>query len=459
MSVVLRDLQKPIIPQIMEAYRQGHRAILICAPCGFGKSYVMQYLLDRATTPAITFCHRKELKEQHQKQMPNHRFELPITAWKMLQRGEIGEEGMVHNDEVHLSLADTWNALQNHYKQRGTFMLGWSATPERLDAKPLGNVYTALIRAPSVRTLIDNGYLADFKYYCPQIPGQDNLSESARNNPEGSKEEYENLFRKGGVFGEVVDAYKRLANGRKVIVYCINKAHAKSTAEAFIRGGINALSIDSDDPTTERSDAMAKFRSGEIRVLANCGLLSEGISIDDLDGVILLRPTASYALFVQQSMRPMRKAGDKVAVIIDMVNNYMRHGLPDEEHEFSLEGRPTRRRNKEFTDEGDFTIRYCGKCFQAFKTAKKCPHCEQEYELQPREIKEHKRIEIAEIKESQKLAKKMNMQNFNQDFKLVNSEAEAIALAQQYGYNPAFGKIRWQNSWKGRMMGSGGGTW
>lgn len=450
---MLYDFQKQIIKEIISFYKQGHRQILVCSPCGSGKSYIIKFLLDRATGPALTICHRKELKLQHEKLMPEHHFELPITAYNMLKRNEIGNEILLINDEVHLALADTWNALIDHYKAKNTFTLGFSATPERLDGKPFNQVFTALIKGPSVKWLIENKFLAPFKYFCPQIPGLNSISQAARNSPEGNIDEYNELFKKKGVLGHVVQTYEKFLNNKKVIIYCVNKQHAKDIAESFQNAGLQAMSIDSDDSQIERENLMEDFRNSRIKILCNCGLLSEGISILDLEGVMLCRPTSSYALFVQQSMRPLRinpKVPEKTATIIDMVNNYVRHGLPDEEHEFTLQG-TIKKRKTEFNEEGNFNIRYCKTCFQAFKTSPKCPYCNTIYELEQREIQEHKNIEIAEIKENQKNQKRLTKQSFDLELKRCNNESDAIKLAIKYGYNPAYGQIRWRHG-RGRWI-------
>lgn len=448
----LYDFQKKIVKEIIEAIKQGHKSILITSPCGSGKSYLIKYMMDNSKLNKILFCHRQELKQQLNELMPDLRIELPITAYNLLKKDEIGSEEFTINDEVHLALAKTWNHLMEHYKNKGSFVLGFSATPERLDNKSFGNLFTKLINGPSVKYLIENKFLSPFKYYCPQIPELDNISNAARQNPEANWSEYNEIFNKKGIFGNVVKNYTKFLDNKKTIVYCVNKEHARKTAKEFEKAGYKAESIDSDDNTKERAEIMERFRKGETKILCNCAIMSEGISINDLEGVILLRPTSSYALFIQQSMRGMRvdhKNPNKVAIIIDMVNNFRKHGLPDEEREFTLEG-SKRKKTEEFNEEGDFLIRYCKNCFQPFETAKQCPYCSHIYELERREIENHKNIEIAEIKEYQKEQKRLTKKNFDKEFKNVWTEKQAMDLAIKYGYKPYFGIIKWRKG-KGRF--------
>lgn len=452
--ITLRPDQKIVIKELLQKIKEGHRQILVVAPCGFGKAYLIAWLEQHKKEQSLITCHRKELKEQHQALMPASHIELPITAYNMLQRQELGEEKILQVDEAHLALADTWNSLIQHYKQNNAFIFLYSATPERLDGKPFTDVATTLVQGPSVKWLIDNKFLSPFKYFCPQIPGIDNITDAARSSPEAHLEEFNELFQKKGVLGHVVQSYEKFLNNKKVIVYCVNKNHAKEITESFQAAGHAAESIDSDDPKTERSEIMEKFRNGNIKILCNVGILSEGISINDLDGVLLCRPTSSYALFVQQSMRPLRIDpfnNKKTAIIIDFVNNYRRHGLPDEEHEFTLQGTVKKTRTKDINEEGNFQIRYCKSCFQAFKCAPKCPHCGTLYELEPREIEAHKDIEIAEIKEFQKEQKRLNKQSFDIELRKCKNETEAMELAITFGYNPYYGAIRFRHG-HGRFM-------
>lgn len=445
--IQLRPDQKEVAKQILTAFKQGHKNILICAVCGWGKSYVMAWFEEKKTDPSLITCHRKELKEQHQKLMPESRIELPITAYNLLQKGQLGAEKILHIDEAHLALSETWQTLINHYKGAGAYTMAWSATPTRLDGKPMGNLATALIKAPGLKWCIENKLVSPFKYYCPQIKTLDTLSDIMQENPELYLKEYDEAFKKPGVYGDVVNTYKKFLNNKKTIVYCINKSHAKEVAEAFQEAGLSAFAIDSDNTKDERKDLMQKFHKGEIKILCNCGLLSEGISVNDLYGVMLLRPTSSYALFIQQSTRPLRLFKDdvnKTAIIIDMVANFRRHGLPDDEVEFTL-NQEKKSRTKQFNEEGNFNIRYCQTCYQAFKTANKCPYCQTTYSLEPREIEAQHNIEISEIKESQKAMKKKNMATFNKALKQCWSCEDAMQLAIKHGYSPFYGKIRWDN--------------
>ena len=182
---------------------------------------------------------------------------------------------------------------------------------------------------------------------------------------------------------------------------------------------------------------MEDFRAGKITVLCNCTLLSEGISIDEISCVMMLRPTESVALGVQQMMRCMRYMPGKTAKIIDFVGNYTRVGLPDEDREWSLKERLVRK--KQLNDNGDFYIRSCPQCFMTFQTAAVCPYCGAVYPLKPREIEAHKEIELARItaEEAQRVAEAKKKSRAEQG--RAQSFEELVKLGKQRGYkNPAF---------------------
>lgn len=188
---------------------------------------------------------------------------------------------------------------------------------------------------------------------------------------------------------------------------------------------------------------MDDFRNGQITVLCNVGIISEGVSIDEVSCCLLLRPTESVALGIQQMMRCMRYLPGKTAKIVDFVGNYTRVGLPDEEREWDL-GKPLVRKPR-LDGNGDFYIRSCPECYMTFKTAPICPFCGTEYPLSPREIKAHADIELARItaEETERLAEAKRKSRAEQG--RATTFEELVALGRKRGYkNPAF--------WAGQVM-------
>lgn len=182
---------------------------------------------------------------------------------------------------------------------------------------------------------------------------------------------------------------------------------------------------------------MEDFRAGRITVLCNVGIISEGVSIDEVSCCILLRPTESVALGIQQMMRCMRYLPGKTAKIIDCVGNYLRVGLPTDEREWSLSKPVSKRR---LTDEnGNFYIRCCPECYMTFQTAPKCPFCGSEYPLHPREIQAKQEIELRRISEEEAALVNEAKKKSRIEQGRANSFEELVRLGRQRGYkNPAF---------------------
>ena len=181
---------------------------------------------------------------------------------------------------------------------------------------------------------------------------------------------------------------------------------------------------------------MEDFRNGKILVLCNVGIISEGVSIDDVTCCLLLRPTESHALYWQQGMRAMRYQPGKVATIIDCVGNYSRNPLFDADVEWSL-SQPLRKKPR-INEAGDFSIRTCPRCFKVFKTASLCPYCGCEYPLHPREIKAHQDIELARItaEEAEEAERKRRLARAEQG--KAKTFPELLAIGRERGYkNPA----------------------
>lgn len=395
--MILRDYQQTIYNTIRERFSSGYKRVLVVAPCGAGKSYIFAAMAERASEngSVLILCHRRELIKQH-KQMfddlgidtKNIRIESVFTEVNNL--GVHGQPRMIIVDEAHLSRANSWQQVISYYN---TYTVGFSGTPCRLDNKPLGDLYETMIESATVSWLILNKYLAPYKYYAPMTVETENVTVRCG---DYSVVELDKLMRDRVIYGNVIENYKKFADGVKTIVYCTSINHAREVASVFSANGYSAASIDSNVESKERDEIMDKFRSGEITILCNCGIISEGISVPDCGACILLRPTESLALHTQQSMRCMRYKEGKTAIIIDCVGNYTRHGLPDTRNEWSLTEPPKKRRIMD--EKCNYTIRVCQKCFRPFKTADVCPWCGAEYKLDRKEIQAREEVRLAEIK-------------------------------------------------------------
>jgi superfamily II DNA or RNA helicase len=174
------------------------------------------------------------------------------------------------------------------------------------------------------------------------------------------------------IFGSAVENWLKLAKDKKTIVYCSSIETSKNTVKAFQEAGVAAAHLDGATPKYERQRVVEEFRKGKIKLLSNVDLFGEGFDVPDCEAVVLLRPTKSLTLHVQQSMRSMRydpNNPDKVAIILDHVGNYTRHGLPDDEREWTLAAKAKKKQNK-------IVVKQCPNCFAVMpSSAKMCKFC------------------------------------------------------------------------------------
>lgn len=382
----------------------------------------------------LVLVHRNELKQQHYGLLAtlgieNTRVETYQTEYRRL--GCYPKPRLLVVDEAHLSRSQTWQKIIEYYD---TYTVGFTATPVRLDGKPLGDIFNDLVTGVDTRWLIEHHYLAPYEYYAPTTVDTSGVRVSCG---DYVISDLEQLMTERCIYGDIVENYQRFAAGERTIAYCVSVRHARSVAEAFRAVGIRAEALSAETPARERKRIIDGFRAGEITILCNCTLLSEGISINEVSCVMLLRPTESVALGIQQMMRCMRYLPGKTAKIVDMVGNYLRVGLPDEEREWSL-SEPVRQR-RELSPEGNYYIRTCPECYMVFPTAPVCPFCGTKYPLSPREIQAQKDIELARItaEEAERVAEAKRKSRIEQG--RAATFEELVKLGKQRGYkNPAF---------------------
>lgn len=431
---MLRDYQQELFNKTSESFKQGYRRPLVVAPCGAGKSYLFAEMINRTKGEVLVLTHRQELKQQHEELLRNLHIENARVSMVITEANRLGKNptpALIVTDEAHLSRSNSWQKVIEYYD---TYTVGFTATPIRLDGKPLGDIYDILIEGVDVRWLIDNHRLAPFEYYAPTAVDTSDLRKVAG---DYVVSDLERIMNERAIYGNVVKSYQRFAPGEQAICYCVSVEHARATAKAFDTAGISAAVLSANTPSRQRREIMESYRMGRFHVLCNVGIIAEGISIDEVTCCILLRPTDSVALGIQQMMRCMRYMPGKTAKILDLVGNYTRIGLPDDEREWKLD-KPVYHRNR-CNENGDFYIRCCPECYLTFKTAPICPFCGTVYPLQPREIQAHEEIELARITAEEAARLEQIKKAARMEQGKAQSFEELVKLGRQRGYkNPAF---------------------
>lgn len=430
----LRPYQLDLFQKTQSAFAQGCHRPLVVAPCGAGKSYLFAEMVRKTRGEVLVLTHRQELKEQHERLFRNLGIKNARVAMVLTEANRLGQystPALIVADEAHLSRSSSWMRVIDHYS---TWTVGLTATPIRLDGKPLGDVFDTLIEGVDVKWLIEHQNLAPYEYYAPTLVDTDGLRTLAG---DYVATDLEKLMNEMVIYGDVIESYRRFAPGERTICYCVSVNHAIQTADAFRNAGIRAEHLSAGTLPGRRREILDNFRNGGFDVLCNVGIISEGVSIDEVSCCILLRPTESVALGIQQMMRCMRYLPGKTAKIIDCVGNYTRIGLPDDDREWSL-GEPLKRRPR--TDEnGDFYIRTCPECYMTFKTAPVCPFCGAEYPLHPREIQAKEAIELKRITAEEMARVEAEKKKARQEQGRAQTFEELVAIGKAKGYkNPAY---------------------
>lgn len=406
----LRPYQEQIIAEAREHMLEGRKSILIQAPTGSGKTLLTAHMLKSAAEKNMAsffVVHRRELIKQSIRtfnQVGVHHGVLAAGFVEddrhLVQICSVGtlarrlhqirkRPRLIIWDESHHLAAGGWSKIQRNYPD--AFHIGLTATPERLDGTGLGKWFEVMIEGPRVEWLIENGFLAPYKMYAPT-----NLNLSGVHTRMGDfvKSELAAAVDKPSITGDAVREYTRLAAGRRAVVFCVSIAHSKHVVSEFEAAGYRAEHVDGETPTELRDQAIRRFETGETQVLSNVDLFGEGFDLPSLEVSILLRPTQSLGLYLQQVGRALRPADGKThAVILDHAGNCARHGLPDEERMWSLEGRAKRQSNKE----QQVKVKICPKCFAAQVPGKSaCAYCGAEFEVKPRQV-DHVEGDLAEI--------------------------------------------------------------
>ena len=345
----LRDYQKELIDGVKNSMADGNKRILVQSAAGSGKSVTMAEIARSATfkgNRVLFVVHRKELVSQIKKTFSEHGVDKELCHVGMIQTitrrlSETEEPTVILVDEAHHSISKTYQRIFDYFPD--AYTLGFTATPIRLSGDGLGEVYEDMILGKSIKWLIENERLAPFEYYSVDLANHEKLKKSSTGDYT-----YKSMSEALGetIFGDVIQHYKRIANGEKAIVYCHNVEMSKKVAAQFNSAGIPTKQVDGKTPKDEREQAMADFVSGKIKILTNAELYGEGVDVPDCSVVILLRPTESLSLFIQQTFRAMRYQPNKTATIIDHVGNVYKHGFPDMDREWTLENKKKRKRTE-----------------------------------------------------------------------------------------------------------------
>lgn len=397
----LRDYQIDAIQKVATEFQSGKRRVLLVSPTGSGKTVMFAHIIQRAVAKGNTvyvIVHRMELVQQVSEKLeqfgvphgfiargrtPDMTHPVQVCMVQTLVRRKAAlskPPDFIVCDEAHHATAGSWKTILTSFPEAK--ILGVSATPERLDGKGLSEAFESMVRGPEVSDLIDRGFLAKPRYWAPTAFDEGAIK---KNSSDFDRKDLERWSEKGTVTGDAVEHYSKICPGAPAVVFCVTVEHAKRTAEAFNSAGFTFKTIDGTLSPEERKDLVRQLGSGKINGLCSCEIISEGFDLPIVTAAILLRPTMSLSLYLQQVGRVLRPSpGKEFAVILDHVGNLHRHGIAEAWRDWSLLGAVWRRKRAK---KGVISTRQCPKCYCVHVPQKFCPGCNHEYVIEQRKLK------------------------------------------------------------------------
>ena len=380
-KIKLFDYQVDMKSRIEKALRL-HRSVMAQMPTGTGKTYLLtavinSFVSNNPMEKVWIVAHRRELVSQINETVRKfHSYSASNTSsllssvksmsiqWLMRHYDEIEDEpGMIVIDEAHHALAETYKEMWERFPK--TKFLGLTATPCRLNGKGFMDLFDVLVQSWNIPEFISKGRLATYDFVSIKSDGvTQRLIDSLQKR--GADGDYQNkemdmLLNKRPSIERLYQSFEEYGKYRKGIVYAINISHAKKIMEQYQEHGIKAVAIDSKTPAAERQADIEAFKNGDIQVLVNVDIFSEGFDCPDVELVQLARPTLSLAKYLQMVGRGLRVAkGKKNCMIIDNVGLYRVFGLPSQVWNWkaTFEGRLKYSRKKETPKERDFFLMY-----------------------------------------------------------------------------------------------------
>nr|BAR30185.1 helicase [uncultured Mediterranean phage uvMED] len=393
----LRDYQVEAINNVKKSFLNDAKSVLLTLPTGAGKTVIFSQITKLAKSKGsnvLILVHRKELIDQAGDKLTKANVKYGIIAaghkpidsnvqvasvQTLINRlNNLWIPSIIIIDEAHHAVASSWQKVFNHYKD--TLKLGVTATPMRMTGAGLGEVFDDLIVGSTIPELVELGHLAKHEVYAP--PNKLNLDKIRTIRGDFNKKEVEDELDKVDIVGDAVDNYRKLGQNKPAIAFCISVKHGQYVTNKFKQAGYTAELITGSMKSDDRKTLVDNFKTGKVQILVSIDVVSEGFDVENCSVAILLRPTQSEGLYIQQVGRVLRPEPNKTAIVLDHVGNTKRHGFVDDVRDFDLHQKAKSKRKGEIAP----AVQTCEQCFAVFKPQPICPVCGHEKVITKREI-------------------------------------------------------------------------
>lgn len=392
----LRDYQMDAVQGVRNTYLRGFRAPLLVLATGGGKTIIFTYIAQQTAAKGkrvLIIVHRIELLRQtanklrafgvrvgliSPKYAPDYSAPVQVAMVQtMVKRfGRYPEFDLIITDEAHHAVAGQYVQVVGAYPD--VFQLGVTATPVRGDGKGLGissgGPFDSMVMGPSTAELIQRGFLVKPIVFGSEI--QPDLKGVRMRMGDYNKKQLNEAMDKPKITGNAVDHYKSICDHQPAVAFCVSILHAEHVAAEFRAAGYKAYAVSGQTEDAVRDRILNGLGDGSVDVVCSCDLISEGTDIPAITGAILLRPTQSLGLYIQQVGRALRPSeGKENAFVLDHVGNVgqyidgqflVKHGFPDDEREWSLDGEVKKDRGKKKKKDQVVPVSQCKECFAVF---------------------------------------------------------------------------------------------
>jgi superfamily II DNA or RNA helicase len=423
----LRDYQEENFNQLRHSYAKGHRKVLYQAATGSGKTVVASMVAKLAVEKGnrvMPVAHRRELILQFANKLNEMSLNCgivmagePLEVYKEIQVGSIQTlwrrflkerkinlhtPNLIIIDEAHRSLSATYLKLMQAFPD--AWVLGLTATPVRTDGRGLGHIYEDMVKSPSVQELTDMGHLVPVVPYGGSTADLKGIRTTAG---DYNKKELEERMNLPNLVGDCVQNWLKHAEGRPTLSFCSGVKHSIALAEAYQAVGVKAVHVDANTHKEDRDQVLGKLASGEIDIITNCMVYTEGTDCPPISCIQSANPTKSISKYLQQlgrGMRPHKASGKEYCMFLDHSGATQRHGFVEEPIPWSLDTEGKLHVDVAKAREKSLKQFECVDCGHIWEGKIKCPMCGRKLELTG-EMAEYTDAELVNLKRGTKKKK------------------------------------------------------